>query len=231
MPLTQMRYKTVTCLIFIALLFLPQYIFSFDLALDVGHTPKNFGTQSSNCGKEYDYNLILAKHILAMPKSKALNISSQDGNITFEQRYLLSQNKNLFLSLHHDSMQEQFIKRDSNGCPSSKYASGFSLFVSTKNPQYLKSLEYAKKIGSYLVSKGLKPALHHAEKINGENRNLIDQKYGIYQFDDLKVLKNAKSPAVLLEAGVIVNPSDEKIVKTKAFKNIIGNAVLHSIKE
>jgi hypothetical protein len=35
----------------------------------------------------------------------------------------------------------------------------------------------------------LKPSRHHGEAIAGENRRLIDPENGIYQFDDLVVLK------------------------------------------
>ena len=114
----------------------------------------------------------------------------------------------------------------SNKCPTTNYAEGFSIFVSKKNIEYEKSLEYAKIFAEELISRGLVPTLHHAEKIKGENRELIDRKLGIYLFDDLKVLKNANSPAFLFEAGVIVNPNEEKKVKTKVFKDNITEAVM-----
>lgn len=68
--------------------------------------------------------------------------------------------------------------------------------------------------------------MYHAEKIEGENKELIDEKLGIYLYDDLKVLKNTNSPAFLFEAGVIVNPNEEKKVKTKVFKDNIMEAVM-----
>jgi len=66
--------------------------------------------------------------------------------------------------------------------------------------------------------------------ITGENRVLLDKRLGIYIFDDLKVLKNAKSPAILLEAGVIVSPMDEQRVQTPKFMNDISLAILKAIK-
>jgi len=203
---------------------------AFELTLDVGHTPSKFGTISSSCKKEYDYNLALAKHITNYLKAQKIKPRLSYGEITFEDRYASSDQKDLFLSIHHDSMQEQFIKRDKNNCPSSNYASGFSLFVSSKNPQHEKSLRYAKKIASSLVKQGYKPSLHHAENIAGENRVLLDKQLGIYLFDDLKVIKNAKSPAVLLEAGVIVNPMDEQRVQTQKFMNDISSSILQATK-
>lgn len=203
--------------------------YAFELTLDVGHTPTKFGTSSSSCKKEYDYNLVLAKHITAYLNAKKIKPLLSYGEITFDDRYESSSQKDLFLSIHHDAMQEQFIQRDKNNCPNSNYASGFSIFVSQKNPYYLKSLQYAKTIGASLIKQGYKPTHHHAENIVGENRILLDKKLGIYIFDDLKVLKNAKAPAVLLEAGVIVNPIDELRVQTPKFMDAISLSILKAI--
>ena len=60
-----------------------------------------------------------------------------------------------------------------------------------------------------LVAAGEKPSLYHAEPIAGENRPLLDRRLGVHRFDGLAVLKTATMPAVLVEAGVIVNPDDE----------------------
>ena len=82
---------------------------------------------------------------------------------------------------------------------------GFSIFVSQRNPRYEESLRCAKAIGEALVAAGEKPSLYHAEPIAGENRPLLDRRLGVHRFDGLAVLKTATMPAVLVEAGVIVN--------------------------
>lgn len=56
---------------------------------------------------------------------------------------------------------------------------------------------------------GFTPSLHHAEPIKGENRPIIDAKLGVLRFDGLIVLKSARIPALLLEAGVIAHPEEE----------------------
>ena len=56
-------------------------------------------------------------------------------------------------------------------------------------------------MGSALIESGLKPALHHAEPIKGENRPLLDEHTGVYEYTDLVVLKAAEMPAILLECG------------------------------
>ena len=207
-----------------------QNLYSANVVLDIGHTPKQSGATSSNCQQEYTYNKELVLYILEKLKDKhnieiSLSSKKDDEELTFKDRYNSSVDKDLFISIHHDSVQKQFIKYI-NGCPTTNYAEGFSIFVSKKNIEYEKSLEYAKIFAEELISRGLVPTLHHAEKIKGENRELIDRKLGIYLFDDLKVLKNANSPAFLFEAGVIVNPNEEKKVKTKVFKDNITEAVM-----
>ena len=57
------------------------------------------------------------------------------------------------------------------------------------------------------MAAGEKPSLYHAEPIAGENRPLLDRRLGVHRFDGLAVLKTATMPAVLVEAGVIVNPT------------------------
>ncbi len=206
-------------------------VLAFDVMLDIGHTPTKYGALSANCEKEYNYNVALGRYLLKHLANHATikaTITPQR-EICFKERYRSSIQKDLFLSLHHDSVQERFIKRDKFGCPSSNHASGFSIFISRKNPYFKESWKYAKKLGEALVEQGLTPSLHHAEKIQGENRELLDRRLGIYVFDDLKVLKNAKAPAILFEAGVIVNPIDEEAVQSDGYKNKIGTAISHTL--
>ena len=61
----------------------------------------------------------------------------------------------------------------------------------------------------------MRPSLHHAEPIEGENREVIDRLNGVYRFDDLVVLRSAAMPAVLLEAGIIKHREEELIVATR----------------
>ena len=81
---------------------------------------------------------------------------------------------------------------------------GYSLFYSEKNANPRDSLTISRAIGSALQNNLFVPTLHHAEDIEGENRRLVDREKGVYQFDELIVLKTAKMPAVLLECGIIV---------------------------
>ena len=73
--------------------------------------------------------------------------------------------------------------------------------------------------------------MHHAEKITGENRELVDRKRGIYIFDDLIVLKTAAMPAVLLECGVILNREEEKRLTNRAYQDKMVKAVTVGIEQ
>lgn len=200
----------------------------FDLALDTGHSPSKGGAISASCTNEYLYNRSLTTYIGKNLPNLSPNIHllhSDHEEMTFDQRYALSQKADLFLSIHHDSVQERYIQKNQLGCPSSNHASGFSIFISRKNGYFIKSLKYALKLGEALLQQGLTLSLHHAEKIPGENRELLDPRLGVYVFDDLKVLKNAASPAVLLEVGVIVNPNDDIRVRSDAYKMKVSRAI------
>src|SRR5207253_11419210 len=90
---------------------------------------------------------------------------------------------------------------------------GYSVFFSRKNAAVDDSFRFAKLVGSALREEGLTPTTHHAEKIPGENRELVVPELGVYRFDTLIVLRTTKMPAVLLECGVIVNPTEEEELK------------------
>jgi N-acetylmuramoyl-L-alanine amidase len=64
-------------------------------------------------------------------------------------------------------------------------------------------------MGEALRLAGFSPSLYHADPIPGENKPFADRRNGVHYYDNLIVLKTARTPAVLLEAGVIVNRDEE----------------------
>jgi N-acetylmuramoyl-L-alanine amidase len=72
---------------------------------------------------------------------------------------------------------------------------------------------------------GLPATPHHAAKVAGEFKQWADRDAGVYYYDDLVVLKTATMPAVLLEAGVILNRDDEPALRSIAMRNRIRAAV------
>jgi N-acetylmuramoyl-L-alanine amidase len=102
---------------------------------------------------------------------------------------------------------------------------GFSLFVSRRNPQSAASLACASAIGSALRAAGFTPSLYHAEPIPGEGKPFADRLNGVHYYDDLAVLRTAAQPAVLLEAGVIVNRAEELTLRAPVTQQRIAHAV------
>jgi N-acetylmuramoyl-L-alanine amidase len=203
------------------------------LAIDAGHSKSQSGATSAFGKSEFEFNTVLASTISNFMSLHGISVIKigHDGNITnLKERTLIANNANakLFLSIHHDSVQPQFLKDwQLNGRTRkhSDYASGFSLFVSRKNSYLTESLQCAIAIGTALKEKGLHSSPHHAESIPGENREWANKESGVYYYDDLIVLKTAKMPAILLEAGVIVNREEEQTIQTTEMRNIIAEAV------
>ncbi|GAC1439211.1 MAG: hypothetical protein NVSMB58_35730 [Terriglobales bacterium] len=52
---------------------------------------------------------------------------------------------------------------------------------------------------------------------------------GVYGYDNLVVLKTASSPAVLLEAGIIANRTDELILVSLNGRQQIARSVLNAV--
>jgi N-acetylmuramoyl-L-alanine amidase len=71
--------------------------------------------------------------------------------------------------------------------------------------------------------------MHHAENIPGENRKLIDPDSGLYEYDDLVVLRTAEMPAVLLEAGVVVNRAEELLLRDAVRAQSMARAVAEGL--
>jgi N-acetylmuramoyl-L-alanine amidase len=64
-----------------------------------------------------------------------------------------------------------------------------------------------------LLAHDFVPSWFHADPQFGEARPFADQANGVHWFDDLVVLKTAAQPAVLFEAGVVVNRNEELMLQ------------------
>lgn len=177
------------------------------IVVDTGHTPARPGATAASGRVEYRYNLDLSAAVaerLRADGDRVMRTSADGREIALTARSTQAPDANLFVSIHHDSIQQPFIDAGRQ-----REFRGFAIFVSERNPAYAKSLNCARAIAGQLVAAGEKPSLYHAQQIRGENRPLIDASLGIHRFDDLVVLRTAPIPAVLVEAGVIVNPDEE----------------------
>jgi N-acetylmuramoyl-L-alanine amidase len=209
------------------------------ILLDVGHSPKRAGATSARGGKEYDFNKALAEAILqrlrenGFPNARLLDDAGRDISPAQRARNAAAAGAALLLSIHHDAAQPRYLEEWQVDGKKRRYCDrfqGFSLFCSFKSPAAERSLALAKAMGENLVAGGLAPTLHHAEPIPGENRELLDATLGVYRYDELLILKNATMPAVLLEAGVILNRREELECLRPARRELVAKAVVAAVK-
>jgi N-acetylmuramoyl-L-alanine amidase len=80
-----------------------------------------------------------------------------------------------------------------------------------------------------MKSRGFVFTPHHNEPIPGENRPILDAPRGVYQYDDLIVLKHSPMPAVLLECGVIIHREEELELKKPETQARIAEAAANAI--
>lgn len=209
------------------------------VAIDVGHTKASPGAISVTGRPEFEFNLEIAKRLEAKLRETGtikpfLIVSEKPRSLPERTRIAASRKADLFVSIHHDSAQDKYLEeRETEDGATQRYTdrfSGYSVFVSRKNPRYDESLDLARRIGRAMRA-DFKFATHHNEAIPGENRPIVDREAGVYAFDDLVVLKTASMPAVLVECGVIVNPAEEKLLRTEGRQVTITAALVRGIRD
>jgi N-acetylmuramoyl-L-alanine amidase len=109
---------------------------------------------------------------------------------------------------------------------------GWSLFVSHRNADFSASLAFARMIGSRLKSQNLRFADQYTLPVMGRyRRDLVDKEAGVYRYDNLIVLEKTEMPAVLLEAGSIINRDEALAMASPERQDAIIGAVAAAVKE
>jgi len=177
------------------------------ILVDAGHGPEHPGATGASGRAEYLYNRDLAAALaraLAALGDRTTRVEGIGADIPPARRAAGAPDADLLVSIHHDSAQARYLAAGRR----SEFA-GYSIFVSALNPHPARSLRCAQEIGSRLQAAGERPSGYHAEPVAGENHPLLDRRLGVHRYDGLAVLRTAPMPAVLVEAGVIVNPREE----------------------
>lgn len=212
----------------------------FVMVLDPGHTPQQAGALGAKGIHEVIYNDALSAKLAKALQSTGVQVvltraPTEEISLDARAELVNARHADLFLSVHHDSAQLKYLtKTEVNGAPAYQTIqpiAGYSIFVSQRNPQFAQSQQFAQLLGQALRALGRPPTLHHAEPIAGENRELLDAHLGIYQFDELLVLRKTTVPAVLLEVGVIVDAADEKYVADGTKQDAIVQAVVAAVEK
>jgi N-acetylmuramoyl-L-alanine amidase len=214
------------------------------VVLDVGHTASDSGQISARGVKEYDFNMKLARRVseelvnagFLSTKMIVTNLNGHSGRLQRSKR-ANDLDADLFVSIHHDGVENKtLIPWQYHGEKHlflDKFR-GFSLWLSSKNSKYKESLSFARILADRLMASGLEFTTHHDKLTNtdkyGRIAPLVDRERGIYDaYDNLVVLYESRMPAVLLEAGMIVNRAEEQVLSSPARKATVARAVAGAV--
>ena len=67
--------------------------------------------------------------------------------------------------------------------------------------------------------------------MGNRRRELVDAAAGVYRYDQLIVMRNTRMPAVLLEAGSIVNRQEEQELANPQRRELISAAVVAAVED
>ncbi|HEX5778547.1 MAG TPA: N-acetylmuramoyl-L-alanine amidase [Xanthobacteraceae bacterium] len=213
---------------------------AFHTFLDVGHTPQSQGAISARGVTEFDFNLWLGQRIERTLRERGfekttLLVSRGEAKPSLVTRVAKANlaKADLFISIHHDSVPASFIERweylGAEGRFSDRFK-GHSIFVSADHRRYAKSLAFGRALGLALKEKGLVYTPHYTEKFMGPRRRLlVDKEAGVYRFDRLAVLTLTNMPAVLFEAGSIINRDEELAMQSPERQALIADAVADAV--
>jgi N-acetylmuramoyl-L-alanine amidase len=214
----------------------------FRIVIDVGHTAESEGAISARNTAEFVYNLRLAKVVDQKLKAAGfaetrLLVTEGKARRSLVKRVDTANNlsANLFLSIHHDSVPDKLLENWEFEGKKSHFSdrfSGYSVFVSKANADYGTSLAFAELLAKEMKAQGLEYAKQFTLPIMGKNQHpLLNKETGVYSYDKLIVLKSTRMPAVLLEAGSIINRDEELKMDSAARRSIIGSGVTMAVRE
>ena len=214
----------------------------FRIVLDVGHTAESEGAISARNVAEFVFNLRLARRIEENLKTEGFSetrllLTGGKARPSLVKRVAAANNlhANLFLSIHHDSVPDSLLENWEFEGKKSHFSdrfSGYSVFVSRNNPDFKTSLAFAELVGKEMKAQGLQYAQQYTQAIMGRYQHpLLNKETGVYSYDQLVVLRSTRMPAVLLEAGSIINRDEELKMDLPERRDIISNAVATAVRE
>ena len=213
---------------------------AFRVVVDVGHTLEAPGALSARGVPEYAFNLRLAKQIEeklieAGFVGTILLITDGPAKSGLTQRVARANalSADLLISIHHDSVPE-FLKEEwEHEGQKNRYCDkfkGHSIFVSHENRKRAASYAFATLLGQALKANGLNYTHHYSHAFMGKwRREVVDAEVGVYRYDALIVLRTTQMPAVLLEAGSIVNRDEELLLASTNHRLLIATSVVSAV--
>lgn len=213
----------------------------FRIDIDVGHTAESEGATSARNKPEFSYNLRLAQQITEKLKAEGfaqatLLVTEGKAKPSLFKRVAIANDSNadLFLSIHHDSVPDKFLEDWEFEGQKSHFSdrfSGYSVWVSHGNPEFKTSLAFAELVGKEMKARGLQYAQQYTMPIMGHYQHpLLDKETGVYAHDELVVLRKTAMPAVLLEAGSIINRDEELQMDSAERRDTVTDAVVAAVR-
>ncbi len=213
---------------------------NFRIILDVGHTLEAPGATSARGVFEFEFNLNLAKVVerklveAGFTGTELLVTEGPTaGGLVKRVARANGARADLFLSIHHNSVPDYFLEKWEYEGVERTYSDrfkGHSIFISDNNGHAKASLAFGRLLGQALNLRDLQYARHYTEAIMGSRRRqLVDAETGVYRYDKLFVLRETQMPAVLLEAGSIINRDEEKTMNTPERRALIAGAVSDAV--
>jgi N-acetylmuramoyl-L-alanine amidase len=193
---------------------------NFRVIIDVGHTEAVAGAMSARGATEYSFNLALAQDakqaLLDAGFAKTVLLITDQAppkGLIARAAAANSQHADLFLSIHHDSVPDNLLQTWQFEGQDQHYNDdypGYALFISNDNGDRAGSLMFGGFLGKELQARGLQYTPHYTLALMGNRRRqLLDPVAGVYRYDQLIVLRMTHMPALLLEAGSIINRQEE----------------------
>ena len=210
--------------------------------LDVGHTAKSEGASSARNVPEFAFNLHLAQRIEQKLKAAGfagtrLLVTEGNARRSLVRRVAAANDlpADLFLSIHHDSVPNKLLEDWEFEGKKSHFSdrfSGYSVWVSRNNPDFKTSLAFAELLAKEMRAQGLDYAHQYTQAIMGHYQHpILNKDTGVYSYDELIVLRKTRMPAVLLEAGSIINRDEELKMDSPERRDITSSAVAAAVKQ
>jgi len=215
---------------------------AFRVVVDVGHTLNVPGALSARGVPEYAFNLQLAQQIKqtlvgAGFDKTVLLITAKAPPVGLFERAAIANRlpADLFISIHHDSVPDNLVRTWQYEGQDQQYNDdypGYALFISNDNADRAGSLQFGNFLGKALQARGLQFTPHYTLALMGNRRRqLLDADAGVYRYDQLVVLRYTRMPALLLEAGSIVNRQEELELATPERRTLTSEAVASAVED
>jgi N-acetylmuramoyl-L-alanine amidase len=215
---------------------------AFRIVLDVGHTVDVPGAISARGVPEYAFNLQLAQDIKqklddAGFGAAVLLITDKAPPEGLVERAIKANSipADLFIAIHHDSVPDNLLQTWEYEGQENHFNDdypGYAIFISNDNADRAGSLLFGRFLGEELQARGLQYTPHYTLPLMGHRRReLVDAKAGVYRYDELIVLRMTRMPAVLLEAGSIINRQEELQLASPERRALTSASVVAAVEE